>query len=115
MWKLYATDTSYFQKNYKKSYIKLKSSFMNEDTALSALSLQVQPVPQRWIWRKKNQTTEKKNKENNPKKKSDLKSPVSTSQNRAKQKLSVLSALSHEGVPKMLLYPDKVCMSLLRL
>lgn len=38
-----------FPKNYKKSYIKLKSSFMNEDTALSALSLQVQPVPQRWI------------------------------------------------------------------
>lgn len=68
MWKLYATDTSYFQKNYKKSYIKLKSSFMNEDTALSALSLQVQPVPQRWIWRKKNQTTEKKIKKTTQKK-----------------------------------------------
>lgn len=58
MWKLYATNTTYFQKNYKKSYIKLKSSFVNEGTALSALSLQVQPVPQRWIWRKEKNKTQ---------------------------------------------------------
>lgn len=93
MWELYVTRTAQVQKERdtddKKSYIKLKSSFMNEGTALSALSLQVQPVPQRWIWRKQNKT------KTNPKIiRFKNFSPVSTSQNRAKQKPRVFSALS---------------------